>query len=55
MKGKFCWIVKEYKKGLRLGISIGNNKTRYIPKIWFNHYNDLKRVLKGNIVVIEMK
>ena len=52
MEYKFCWIAKQYRKGWRLALGVGNKQTRYIG-FWFSCPEDIKKVLKGNIVFIE--
>ena len=54
MKYKFCWLAREYKRGWRLGLCMGNKKPLYIP-IWFSTLKDTKKVLKGNIVFVHLK
>ena len=51
MKQKFCWLAKQYKRGWRLGLCIGNKKTEYV-NVWFSCEKDIKKVVSGNIVFI---
>jgi len=47
MKKKFCYIAKQYHKGWRLGMCIGN-KCSYMD-FWFKNIDDIKSVIKGNV------
>jgi hypothetical protein len=53
MKYKTCWLAKQYKKGWKLRLCVGN-KDYYLPKVWFSCGADIAKVLKGNIVFVEM-
>jgi len=53
MKYKFCWTAMQYRKGWRLTLCIGNKQSKSLG-FWFSCPSDIKRVLKGNIVFIEM-
>lgn len=49
-KHKWCWLAKEYKKGWRLGLCIGNQKTKWLP-FWFYSEDDISKVVKDNKTV----
>lgn len=51
MNGKFCWVLMETKKGLKVGIDI-YGKTRYIPGLFVKYERDFAQLLKGNWVRI---
>jgi len=53
MKGKFCWMAREYSRGWRLSLCIGK-KTRWMS-FWFRNIEDIKHVLKGGIVFVHMR
>jgi len=53
MKYKFCWTATQYRKGWRLTLCIGNKQAKSLG-FWFSCPDDIKRVLKGNIVFIEL-
>ena len=56
---KFCWMVKEYKKGWRLGLAIGRDIS-YL-NYWFKKEPGKKietvieEYIRGNIVWIEAR
>ncbi len=54
MKRKYCWLAKEYKRGWRVGLCLGEDKTRYIPKLIIDK-EYVEKVLNGNIVYVHMK
>lgn len=43
---KWCWQAREYRKGWRLGLVIGNSKPKYIQH-WFD-FDDIAKVVKEN-------
>ena len=47
-------MIKEYKRGWRLGFCFGNEAPKYLP-FWFQYWEDAKATLKFNAVVIHMK
>lgn len=51
--GKYCLLAKEYKKGWRLAICIGN-KTKYVG-FWFKTIEDIKKIINANIVYVHLK
>jgi hypothetical protein len=42
---KWCWQAKQYKKGWRLGIAVGNESPKYIPR-WFS-LDDIPTITNG--------
>jgi hypothetical protein len=51
---KFCWVAKQYKKGWRMGFSLGNDRTKYIS-VWFKSEEDIKKALGAGIVFVRMR
>ena len=50
---KMCWVVKEYKKGWKLGLAVGNKNINYL-KHWFKNEKEIARVLGKNIAYIHL-
>ena len=53
MKGKFCWLAKEEKKGWALWFCIGEKLTFKVKGLWFKSEKSVNEALKGNIVFVE--
>jgi hypothetical protein len=51
MASKWCWIAKEYRKGWRIGLCLGNDDPIYL-RVWFADEQEVKKVLKGKIVFV---
>lgn len=54
MKAKWCWLAKEYAKGWRLGLCVGNEPTRWL-QFWFAMKDIAKIVCQGKTVYVHMK
>lgn len=50
-KTKFCWVSHESKNGWSLGFSV-NEKDYFIPGLYLESKEDVKRAIKGNIVFV---
>ena len=51
VKGKFCWLAKQYRKGWRLGFCFGDGKPKYLP-IWFASAPDVAKAMRGKCVYL---
>lgn len=49
-KHKCCWEAKQYRKGWRLGLCIGEAKPSYIP-VWFGSEKDCEKALRGTQIL----
>ena len=54
LKKRVCWVAKYYRKGWRLGLSICNQPTQWIPKFWFAKKKDVEKAIKSNCVFVFM-
>lgn len=50
---KWCWQAREFRKGWRLGLAIGNQSPKYIPH-WFAFDDIVKIVKKGKTLYIHL-
>lgn len=55
MKGKYCWLAKQEKKGWRLYFCLGNTLTFPVKGLVIVDEKDVKRALKGSIVFVHMR
>jgi hypothetical protein len=53
MGKKSCWVAKRYRKGWKLGLSIGS-EIKYL-NYYLDSEDDVKKALGLNIVFVHMK
>jgi len=54
LTGKYCWIAKQYKKGWRLGFSLGSRPAVWLP-FWFESAPDIGKARKATCVYIHRR
>ena len=52
---KYCWLAKEFKRGWKLGLCLGNLDPIWLTATYFIGEQGVKNILKGNIVFVHMK
>ena len=56
MKAKWCWLARQYRKGWRVGLCVGESAPQYLD-VWFDSPKDVENVLhqaQGKVVFVEM-